>query len=140
MTPAPRRSPRSSPIVWPQHVSIEQTLPPGHPVQQLFHGLDRRQRLRIVTIRRLAVDGRAPQRNGDLHVELTQRSGSGRLQRLAALPAAALDYGAMAFFDPTRPSHRDDRYPPLARLRAQEPEWRELNPGHWIACHLAEAG
>lgn len=46
----------------------------------------------------------------------------------------------MAFFDPTHPSYRDDPYPALARLRAEEPEWRELQPGRWVACHLAEAG
>jgi hypothetical protein len=46
----------------------------------------------------------------------------------------------MAFFDPTRPSDPDDPYAALARPHAEEPQWRELQPGHRVARQLAEAG
>jgi peptide/nickel transport system ATP-binding protein len=106
----------------------------GHDMGLMAHSVDRigvmyaGKLLEIATVRDLFREPLQPYTKL-LIASLPSLDGKGKLEGIPGLPPSLLNPPVGCPFHPRCPQAFD-------RCRAEEPELRELRPGHWAACHL----
>jgi oligopeptide/dipeptide ABC transporter ATP-binding protein len=106
----------------------------GHDMGLMAHSVDRigvmyaGKLVEIATVRDLFQEPLHPY-SQLLIASLPSLDGKGKLQGIPGLPPSLLNPPVGCPFHPRCPRAFD-------RCRIEEPEFRELRPGHWAACHL----